>query len=135
MEQRQSKDKLTDWVTDHSRGRMMSLSNHKQRIQIVLVHDRIKTTLSSNELHLGLGLSVLDRVNLGGGKRAFQDLLTVMTGRHLDVGVFLVETVRLSRVSIWELLPYARICSTYSMISATERHPPSPPRPSRYLLR
>jgi hypothetical protein len=38
-------------------------------------------------------LSVLDRVDLRGGKRAFQDLLTVMTGRHLDVGVFLVEAV------------------------------------------
>jgi hypothetical protein len=76
---------------------MMSLSNHKQCIQIVLFHDRIETTLSSNELHLGLGLSVLDRVNLGGGKRAFQDLLTVMTGRHLDVGVFLVEAVKIEQ--------------------------------------
>jgi hypothetical protein len=75
----------------------MSLSNHKQCVQVVLLHDRIKTTLSSNELHLGLGLGVLDRVDLRGGKRAFQDLLTVMTGRHLDVGVFLVEAVKIEQ--------------------------------------
>lgn len=72
----------------------MSLSNHKQCIQIVLVHDRIQTTFSSDQLHLGLGLSVLDRVDLRGGKRAFQDLLAVVAGRHLDVGMFLVEAVK-----------------------------------------
>lgn len=75
----------------------MSLSNHKQCIQIVLVHDRVQATFSSDKLHLGLGLSVLDRVDLRGSKRAFQDLLTVMTGRHLDVGVFLVEALEIEQ--------------------------------------
>ena len=95
--------RLTDGISNHISGRMMTLADHEQGVQVVLVHDRIETSLSSDKLHLGFGLGVLDRINLGGGQTSLENLLSVMTGRHLNVGMLLVETARPSQHLGWFL--------------------------------